>query len=100
MVAELLGAAAAMAGTWQTGPPLPLPRTEVAGAVVRDEIFIAGGYLANGQSSRRVDVYSTKTQRWRRAADLPVGVNHAMGASYAGRLYVIGGYAGTGQSLR
>ena len=73
MIAELLGAAAALAGTWQTGPPLPLPRTEVTGAVVRGEIFIAGGYLANGQSSRRVDVYSPKTQRWRRAADLPVG---------------------------
>ena len=46
MIAELLGAAAALAGTWQTGPPLPLPRTEVTGAVVRGDTphfdYVAG----------------------------------------------------------
>jgi N-acetylneuraminic acid mutarotase len=96
MVAELVAAAGVVAGTWQSGPPLPVPRTEVAGAAVRGEIFIVGGYLANGQSSARVDVYSPRTQRWRRAPDLPVAVNHAMAASYRDRLYVVGGYGARG----
>jgi N-acetylneuraminic acid mutarotase len=96
MLAELVGAAAALVGSWETGPRLPLPRTEVAGAVVRGEIYIVGGYLANGQSSGRVDVYSPQRREWRRAPDLPVVVNHAMAASYRGRLYVIGGYGSTG----
>jgi N-acetylneuraminic acid mutarotase len=100
MFAELVGAAAVLVGTWQTGPPLPVPRTEVAGAAVRGEIYIVGGYLADGRSSRRVDVYSPPRRRWRRAPDLPVAVNHAMAASYRGRLYVLGGYSGTGQTLR
>jgi non-specific serine/threonine protein kinase len=98
--AELVAAAGVVAGAWQSGPPLPLARTEVAGAAVGGEIFIVGGYLADGRSSRRVDVYSPQTRSWRRAPDLPVAVNHAMAAAYRGRLYVLGGYSGTGQTLR
>jgi N-acetylneuraminic acid mutarotase len=96
VLAELLAAAAA----WQSGPALPVPRTEVAGAVVRGEIYVVGGYNADGSSSRRVDVYSPAKQTWRRAADLPIAVNHAMAASHRGRLYVVGGYSGDGRTLR
>src|ERR671937_1899292 len=96
MIAELLAVAAA----WQSGPQLPEPRTEVAGAAVRSEIYIVGGYNADGSTSRRVDVYSPAKRSWRRAADLPVAVNHAMAASYRGRLYVVGGYSGDGRTLR
>jgi len=96
MIAELL----AVAATWQSAPALPVPRTEVAGAAVRGEIYVAGGYNADGSSSGRVDVYSPAKQRWRRAPDLPVSVNHAMAAAHRGRLYVVGGYAGDGRTLR
>jgi len=96
MIAELL----AVATTWQSAPALPVPRTEVAGAAARGEIYVAGGYNADGSSSRRVDVYSPAKQRWRRAPDLPVSVNHAMAAAYRGRFYVVGGYAGDGRTLR
>src|SRR5207249_1602802 len=74
MIGELLAAAVA----WQSGPQLPVPRTEVVGAAVRGEIYIVGGYNADGSSSRRVDVYAPATRRWRRGPDLPVAVNHAM----------------------
>jgi N-acetylneuraminic acid mutarotase len=100
MLAELVAAAGVVAGTWQTGPPLPLPRTEVTGAAVRGEVYVVGGYLADGRSSSRVDVYTPRTRRWRRGPDLPVAVNHAMAAAYRGRLYVVGGYAGSGRTLR
>jgi Kelch motif len=85
---------------WQSASPLPLERTEVAAAVVRGEIAIVGGYLADGSSSRRVDLYSPAAGRWRRLPDLPVGVNHAMAAAYRGRLYVVGGYVARGTPLR
>lgn len=96
MIGELLAAAAA----WQSGPQLPAPRTEVAGAAVRGEIYIVGGYNADGSSSRRVDVYSPATRNWRRGPDLPVAVNHAMAAAYRGRLFVVGGYSGAGPTRR
>jgi N-acetylneuraminic acid mutarotase len=88
MLAELLAAAA----TWQTGPPIPVPRSEVAGAAVRGEIVIVGGFLADGRSSARVDAYSPTLRRWRRLPDLPRAVNHAMAVGVEGRVYVFGGY--------
>jgi non-specific serine/threonine protein kinase len=96
MVTELLAAVAA----WQTGPPLPVPRSEVAAAAVKGEIVVAGGFLAGGASSGRVDAYSPERRRWRRLPNLPIAVNHAMAASYRGRLYVVGGYDGRGRVLR
>jgi hypothetical protein len=43
VIAELIAVAAAM---WQTGPALPVPRSEVAGAAGRDQVIVAGGVLA------------------------------------------------------
>jgi N-acetylneuraminic acid mutarotase len=96
MIAELLAVVAA----WQTGPPLPVPRSEVAAAAVKGEVVLVGGFLADGASSGRVDVYSPERRRWRRLPNLPIAVNHAMAASYRGRLYVVGGYDGRGNVQR
>jgi non-specific serine/threonine protein kinase len=64
----------------------------VASAVVGGEIAVAGGFLADGSSSARVDLYRPQTNTWRRAPDLPVPVNHAAAATLGGRLVVVGGY--------
>jgi Kelch motif len=77
---------------WKQGAPLPVPRGEVAASTLGREVVIAGGFLADGQSSKRVDAYSPARNRWRRLPDLPVAVNHAMAASDGRRLYVVGGY--------
>jgi Kelch motif len=77
---------------WQRAAPMPVPRSEVAAATVGRELVIAGGFLADGRSSKRVDAYSPAKNRWRRLPDLPVAVNHAMAASDGRRLYVAGGY--------
>ena len=78
--------------SWQTATPVPLARTEVAAGRLGNEILVIGGYLADGQSSGRVDAYAPRTRKWRRLPDLPARVNHAMAASAGGRLYVVGGY--------
>ena len=88
MIAELL----VVAATWQSGPALPLARSEVASAGWRGRVVVAGGFLPDGRSSSRVDVYEPRTQRWSRLPDLPVQVNPAMAAAGSGRLYVVGGY--------
>jgi N-acetylneuraminic acid mutarotase len=84
--------ASSAAPGWQSAAPLPLPRTEVAGARLGDELVVVGGYLADGSSTGRVDAYSPRTNRWRRLPDFPAKVNHAMAATANGRLYVVGGY--------
>ena len=98
-VLVLLGAGGA-APTWSEREQLPLPRTEVAAAVVNGRIAVAGGFLLDGSSTRSVDLYSPRDNRWTRLPDLPLGVNHAAAAAFRGRLLVFGGYAGPGQAYR
>lgn len=100
LLAPAVIAAQAQAPEWQKGAPLPDKRTEVAAAVVNGEIAVVGGFLPDGSSSNRVDLYSPARDSWRRLPNLPVGVNHSMAAGYRGRLYVVGGYVARGQALR
>jgi N-acetylneuraminic acid mutarotase len=80
---------------------MPAPRSEVAAAVVGNEIVVVGGYVnSGGTSSSRVDAYSPARNRWRRLPNLPVGVNHAMAAAARGRLYVLGGGTGSASASR
>ncbi len=72
---------------------MPLPRGEVTAARVASEIFVVGGFTADGTNSARVDAYSPERNTWRQIADLPVTVDHAMSATWRGKLYVAGGYA-------
>jgi len=92
--------AASSVGPWQRGSPLPLARTEVVAAVLGEEIAIVGGFLVNGSSTARSDLYSPGRNRWRRLPDLPLAVNHAMAGAYRGRLYVVGGYGQDGERLK
>jgi N-acetylneuraminic acid mutarotase len=91
---------ALLAASWLGGTPLSEPRTEVAAAPLRGEIVVAGGFLATGANSRRVDAYAPASDSWRRLPDLPVSVDHAAAAARRGRVFVIGGYGPDRQPLR
>ena len=65
---------------WQRAAPLPVPRTEVAATTLSGgRIVVVGGFLSDGSSSRRADVYSPARNAWSRAADLPVAVSSRNG---------------------
>ena len=101
LATALLGlAAGGRATAWERHTPLPEPRTEVSAAAAGGEIVVAGGFVAAGGNSARVDAYSVKDDRWRRLPDLPVSVDHAAAASANGRVYVVGGYGGDRLPLR
>ncbi len=85
---------------WEQRAGLPVARTEVAAAVVGNEIAVVGGFNADGSHSARADAYSPAQDRWRRLPDLPASAHHAMAVGLAGRLYVLGGYGHTGSPLR
>jgi N-acetylneuraminic acid mutarotase len=85
---------------WDARAAMPVPRTEVAAAVVGSEIVVLGGFTLDGKASARVDAYSPTRDSWRRLPDLPMGVHHAMAGGAAGRLYVLGGYNDAGVPLR
>jgi N-acetylneuraminic acid mutarotase len=95
-----VGVAGAAPPPWERHAPAPEPRTEVAAAVARGEIVVAGGFTEGGGSSPRVDAYAVAANRWRRLPDLPVAVDHAAAASANGNVYVVGGYGGDRSPLR
>jgi non-specific serine/threonine protein kinase len=96
--ALLAPALAALA--WQTNAPLPVARTEVAAARHGDAIVVVGGYLADGSTTARADVYVPSSDTWRRAPDLPVAVNHGAAVTLGGRAVVAGGYTDPGGPSR
>jgi non-specific serine/threonine protein kinase len=104
-IALLLSAGAGLAfayggAGWKSGAPMPEERSEVAAAVFRGGIAVVGGFLADGTSSSRVDLYLPGKNAWGRLPNLPVEVNHAMAASDGKRLFVVGGYGEGRQRLR
>lgn len=93
-------AAVALGAAWAERAPLPVGRAEVAATVLKGEVVVAGGYLADGGTSTAVTAYSPAQNRWRSLPDLPVAVNHPMAAASKGKLYVLGGYAADGRAER
>ena len=87
---------ATVAGGWQAGPPLPVARTEVAAAVAEGEIVVVGGYVADGSTTARVDVYEPLRRAWHEGPALPQPLNHAAATTVKGSAVVVGGYAGAG----
>jgi non-specific serine/threonine protein kinase len=92
----LVAVIAVASGGWRSEPPLPVARTEVAAAVSGEEIVVAGGYLADGSTTARVDLYQPVRRTWRQGPDLPAPLNHAAAASLSGRAVVVGGYGPRG----
>ena len=78
---------------------LPVPRTEVAGAVLQGRIVVVGGLTADGGASNRVDIYDPTANRWDAGPALPLGLHHSGMAALGDRVYVAGGYTnGPGQN--
>jgi non-specific serine/threonine protein kinase len=93
--------ATARAGTaWEDGAPFPLARSEVAATVLGGRVIVAGGVVADGTTSRRVDAYDPVEDAWHRLPDLPLGLNHAAAAAWRGRVFVVGGYKADGSRSR
>jgi hypothetical protein len=77
-------AVAGSTANWKNGAQLPLARGEVTATRVGSEIFVVGGFTADGTNSARVDAYSPGRDSWRQIRDLPVTVDHAMSAAWRG----------------
>jgi N-acetylneuraminic acid mutarotase len=45
---------------WNNGAPMPTPRTEIAAALLGDNIYIIGGFDKSGRITDIVEVYNLK----------------------------------------
>src|SRR5215203_5386893 len=77
---------------WTAGAPMPTPRTEVTAAVLKDDIYVIGGFDESSQVTDIVEVYNITNNTWTKAAPLPEPLHHTTTASYDDKIYVIGGY--------
>lgn len=103
VVAVVLAAACSRGGA-EADPdalaPMPVARTEVAGAAWRGGIAVVGGLTQDGKASARADLYDVAANRWRRLPALPVALHHTTAVALGERLYVIGGYTIEGAQWR
>lgn len=83
--------AATSAALWRQGPRTTVARMEVAGAVVRGDVYVIGGFVPPDRTTAIVERF--RGGRWARVRSLPVALNHAAAVGYRGHVYVLGGYA-------
>src|ERR687898_1095577 len=77
---------------WTAGAPMPTPRTEVTAAILKDDIYVIGGFDESSQVTDIVEVYNIANNTWSKAAPLPEPLHHTAAASYNNKIYVVGGY--------
>jgi N-acetylneuraminic acid mutarotase len=76
--------------TWADLPSDPMPRIVGCSAVIKGELYVAGGN--NGSSLTLNESYNPKTQAWTTLAPMPNGTdNEAASAVSGGRMYCFGG---------
>ena len=78
-------------GAWSQRSPLIEANSELAFAEANGKLYLMGGYPANRQTARTVQVYDIASDRWEFGPPLPQPNNHGMAAGVNGRIYLIGG---------
>src|SRR5689334_7906774 len=82
---------------WEALRPATLQRTEVSAGRIGNAIYVAGGFVPQGNATTAIaERYDIARDRWRRISSMPVALNHAAAAVYKGRLYIVGGFGADG----
>ena len=82
---------------WGTAETMPTARTEVAVASLDTEIFVAGGFTADGDATDVVEVFDAAEGTWDQAPRLPEPLHHTGLVTHEGSLYLVGGYRADGR---
>jgi N-acetylneuraminic acid mutarotase len=90
------------AGTWARRRSLPIAVNHPAVTSAGGELYVNGGFQAQGQqkASARLYSYSPKRDRWKRLPDSPIPrAAHAL-QRVGGKLYAAGGANGSSRQIR
>jgi hypothetical protein len=87
---------------WRALPDVPGPhgRLAASAAIIRDRVYIFGGYTVDSAGNERslanVDIYDPREREWRRGADIPVAIDDAVIGVYRDSLlYIVSGWHDT-----
>ena len=85
---------------WHSSAGLPTPRTEVAVAADELQVFVVGGFTADGESTGVLEVYDSSEGQWLTASfpSLPEPLHHTAMIAYRAQIYVFGGYRADGSA--
>ena len=90
-------------GKWSDGRSVPGVAGRLGASAIgaRDQVFLFGGYVVDGQGSEitvsDVNAYVAGAQKWYRGADIPVPVDRAViGVNRDRYVYLIGGHSKSG----
>jgi N-acetylneuraminic acid mutarotase len=78
-------------GAWTRRADMTLGRDYPQAAFLDGKLYVAGGWLANGDVSATTEVYDPATDTWTFGPDMPTGVAAAAVAVLDNRMYVVGG---------
>jgi DNA-binding CsgD family transcriptional regulator len=81
---------------WNTNPPLPIPRSNLAAVAYNDLIYSIGGETSDGVSGSVIQ-YNPATKAWKTLSSKPVPVADAQAALLGEKIYVPGGRLASGQ---
>jgi len=80
---------------WQQRSAKPTAASNVAAAVLGEEIYVPGGYDSDGRVLSVVEVYRPATDTWRSVRLLPAPRCAYAVAAAGGKLYLFGGWDGS-----
>jgi N-acetylneuraminic acid mutarotase len=76
--------------SWTSGAPMPKPLAFSTAALLKNDIYVVGGYDGTGQVAD-VQVYNPVTNAWSTGPSYPTGIGAASSAVAKNILYVFGG---------
>ena len=79
---------------WKKSTPSPFARVESPTAVVKDKLYLFGGFTDDLEASNQVDVYDPKGDTWARKKDMPTRLTHLNPAVDGNTIWFAGGFKG------
>jgi N-acetylneuraminic acid mutarotase len=77
--------------TWTSGPPLPTPRSGLAGTVYKGLFLVLGGELPPGHTFPENEAYDVKSNSWRTLAPMPEGRHATAAVTDGANVYLAAG---------
>jgi N-acetylneuraminic acid mutarotase len=75
---------------WSAKALAPTARYAMAGAVMNNALYIAGGFTGTGYNNT-LEVYDPRSDTWLTLTDMPTARGFLAAASLGGKLYAVGG---------
>ncbi len=76
---------------WSIKTSIPTPRSNMVANIVKDKIYIIGGYLGNSQNSNKVEVYDPLIDQWLEKSEMPTYRSDMSSIVVNDNIFVIGG---------